>query len=91
MPLMPLSEQMRLREQMGLSPVLFSHKVAALERSHAKLLGALRNLCDKLDAIKKPVDDLTVFAYIHGYKYQGPSFVEEYDAARAAIAEAEGI
>lgn len=59
----------------------------AAERDLSNQLGeALRQLCDKLDAIEK--DSLGSFqiAAIHGVPYSGPNWSEDYNAAKAALA-----
>lgn len=67
-------------------------RIAHLESRVGELTKALNNLCDKLDEIVADDSYKSVFtiAFVHGCKYQGPSWEETLKQARATLAAAEG-
>lgn len=55
---------------------------------NAEVLAALRVLADNVADALPELNNVCVFAAVHGYKYTGPQI--DVLAARAAIAKAEG-
>ena len=60
-----------------------------LRRDNKALLGALKNLCDKLDECEPHINAAFGFAAIHGARYEGPNYAIAHKEARAALAQAE--
>jgi len=46
---------------------------------------ALRNLADKLDAAQPEIEKVTMLAWAHGNRYDGPNYREELRRAKEAL------
>ncbi len=52
-----------------------------------KLRDALRDLVDALDRCKPGIDSAFSMAWVHGQRYDGPTYEKELEAARTALGE----
>ena len=51
------------------------------------LLGTATALIARLEEMQKPINDICVFAWAHGFKYKGPSWAEPLRALKQVVAE----
>ena len=52
-----------------------------------KLRDALRELVDALDRCKPGIDSAFSMAWVHGQRYDGPTYEKELEAARTTLGE----
>lgn len=48
-------------------------------------LQALKNLVDKLEECQPYIDDTFILGYVHGGRYDGPTYGEELKAAKEIL------
>jgi len=63
-------------------------RIAALEAENRRLRDALRVLVERLDFVhaNPAYKEVWYIALVHGFRYQGPKYVVELEAAKKALA-----